>query len=285
MPGYLLPIGSQFFDDNGAPVAGGKLHAYIAGTATPQDIFTTALMDVPHANPAILDAAGRLIAFIADGVGYKFILDTALDVQVETWNEIQIPNIVPPPVAAEVPAGGIILFGGSAAPTGYLLCDGTAVSRTTYAALFAVIGTTYGVGNGSTTFNVPDLRQRFPLGKAAAGTGAALGATGGAIDHVHTGPSHTHTVNAHTHTIAHTHTVARTGFGPALVGILDNFLNMMLLSGGGGGGTNGPTTDATTSASSAANSGGTALTTNAEGTGNTSAQNPPFVTVNYVVKT
>lgn len=65
------------------------------------------------------------------------------------------------------------------------MCDGAAVSRTTEAALFAVIGTAYGAGDGSTTFNVPDLRQRFPLGKAAAGTGSTLGGTGGAIDHVH----------------------------------------------------------------------------------------------------
>jgi microcystin-dependent protein len=87
---------------------------------------------------------------------------------------------------ATSPAGGIQIYGGSSAPTGYLLCDGSAVSRTTYAALFATVGTTYGVGDGSTTFNLPDLRQRFPLGKAASGTGNTLGATGGSIDHDHT---------------------------------------------------------------------------------------------------
>ena len=64
-----------------------------------------------------------------------------------------------------VPAGSIIAWSGSSAPTGYLLCDGTAVSRTTYAALFAVAGTGYGVGDGSSTFNLPDLRDRMPLGK------------------------------------------------------------------------------------------------------------------------
>ena len=57
------------------------------------------------------------------------------------------------------PPGIISAYAGSTAPGGFLLCDGTAVSRTTYAALFAVTGTTYGAGDGSTTFNVPDLRE------------------------------------------------------------------------------------------------------------------------------
>lgn len=55
-----------------------------------------------------------------------------------------------------VPTGTILPFGGASAPDGFLLCDGSAVSRTTYAALFAVIGTAYGAGDGSTTFNVPN---------------------------------------------------------------------------------------------------------------------------------
>lgn len=84
-----------------------------------------------------------------------------------------------------VETGTVTFFAGDTAPTGWLLCDGTAVSRSTFADLFAVIGTAYGPGDGSTTFNVPDLRQRFPLGKADAGTGAALGDTGGTIDHTH----------------------------------------------------------------------------------------------------
>ena len=65
---------------------------------------------------------------------------------------------------ADAPIGEIHAFGGSVIPSGYLLCDGQAVSRTTYAELFAVIGTTFGTGNGSTTFNVPDLREAVPVG-------------------------------------------------------------------------------------------------------------------------
>ena len=56
--------------------------------------------------------------------------------------------------------GTIKPWGKATAPSGYLLCDGTAVSRTTYAELFVVLSTTYGVGNGSTTFNVPQLQGR-----------------------------------------------------------------------------------------------------------------------------
>jgi microcystin-dependent protein len=101
---------------------------------------------------------------------------------------------------------------------GWLACDGAQVSRVTYKSLFDTIGTTWGVGDGSTTFNVPDLRQKFLLGKAASGTGNTLGATGGAIDHTHSVNvgSHTHTISAdgtHNHsgvtstTGDHSHTV------------------------------------------------------------------------------
>ena len=64
-----------------------------------------------------------------------------------------------------VPAGSIMAWSGSSAPSGWLICDGSAISRTTYAALFAVAGTTYGPGNGSSTFNIPNLQDRLPLGK------------------------------------------------------------------------------------------------------------------------
>lgn len=69
--------------------------------------------------------------------------------------------------AATIPPGVIAPYVAAAAPTGWLLCDASAVSRATYAALFAIISTTYGVGDGSTTFNVPDLLGRFPVGKGA----------------------------------------------------------------------------------------------------------------------
>lgn len=77
-------------------------------------------------------------------------------------------------------AGMIQMFAGSTAPTGWLICDGSAVSRTTYATLFSVIGTSYGTGDGSTTFNLPDMRGKFPLGVSSSHPITGTGSSGGA---------------------------------------------------------------------------------------------------------
>jgi microcystin-dependent protein len=136
------------------------------------------------------------------------------------------------------PAGSVIAFAGSSAPTDWLLCYGQAVSRTTYATLFAVVSTTYGVGDGTTTFNLPDLRGRTVAGvdnmggsdagrlDIANSSGVVVGTqyvtltaaqsgvpahshgstasfsgsfTGSAASHNHTQDSHNHTQNAHQH--------------------------------------------------------------------------------------
>jgi microcystin-dependent protein len=108
-----------------------------------------------------------------------------------------------------VPAGCVMPFAGTTPPDGWLLCYGQAVSRTGYSDLFAAIGTTYGAGDGSTTFNLPDLRGRVAAGKddmggSAAGrltspmSGATLGASGGEQSHsLSTAeiPAHNHGVN------------------------------------------------------------------------------------------
>jgi microcystin-dependent protein len=73
----------------------------------------------------------------------------------------------------KAPIGSITSYGGTSAPAGYLMADGSAVSRTTYSLLFTAIGTAYGSGDGSTTFNLPDLRGRFVRGTDNMGTGAA----------------------------------------------------------------------------------------------------------------
>lgn len=78
-----------------------------------------------------------------------------------------------------VPAGAVLPYAGTSAPTGYLFCFGQNVSRTTYADLFAALGTTYGSGNGSTTFTLPDLRGRVAAGKDNMGGTSANRLTGG----------------------------------------------------------------------------------------------------------
>lgn len=105
------------------------------------------------------------------------------------------------PVRNDAP-GTLIPFAGTTALAGTLFADGSAVSRTTYAALFSLIGTTYGAGDGSTTFNLPDCRSRTPIGKSPGSLSGNRTAvrnvadTGGEETHALTTPelaNHTHT--------------------------------------------------------------------------------------------
>lgn len=123
-----------------------------------------------------------------------------------------------PPIPT-VPAGLIEPFAGSTVPAGFLLCDGTAVSRTVYATLYAVIGDTFGDGDGETTFNLPDLSGRVPLGVSQA---HALGSTGGSETvtlteselpaHVHEVPQHGHADTIGATTPAFSHTITQPAF-------------------------------------------------------------------------
>jgi microcystin-dependent protein len=79
------------------------------------------------------------------------------------------------------PTGGLMMWPTAAAPSGWLLCNGTAVSRTTYAALFAVIGTTFGVGDNSTTFNLPNYVERMPFGASLTTTASVTGCIGALV--------------------------------------------------------------------------------------------------------
>ena len=105
------------------------------------------------------------------------------------------------------PIGAVAMWPLTTAPDNWLLCNGQAVSRATYATLFSRLSTTYGAGDGSTTFNVPDYRGYMPIMRGTTGTAnQAPGAKFGAVDHTHTGPSHTHTAPSHAHSMqSHTH--------------------------------------------------------------------------------
>lgn len=187
-------------------------------------------------------------------------------------------------LALHVPTGAVLPFAGATAPTGFLLADGTAVSRTTYAALYAITGDLYGAGNGSTTFNLPNLKGRFPVGRdAAQAEFDTRGETGGEKTHTLTTaemPSHTHTQDAHTHTQdAHNHfeagrrtIVESSGYG--LTSSPNGFADRVVVTGGA---------DLQTDTKVAVNQSTTATNQN---TGGGDAHNnlQPYLVMNYIIK-
>jgi microcystin-dependent protein len=139
------------------------------------------------ANPLATDANGRVTGF-CERDEYKCTISggtpavsPAYD---ENWNATPAADRSVDPEwasAALIPLGIVLPFAGSASPSGeWLLCDGAAVSRSTYQALFNTIGTAYGSGDGSTTFNLPDMRGRMPVGKGPHGDVDTLGENEGA---------------------------------------------------------------------------------------------------------
>lgn len=184
--------------------------------------------------------------------------------------------------------GMIIAYGGSAAPSGWLLCDGSAVSRTTYAALFAVISENFGQGDNSTTFNVPDLRGRFLRGvdggagndpDAASRTAIATGGnTGDAVGSLQGEEykSHTHTQDAHGHGVTdpgHAHTERYASGGATAGG---------MVSSAGDGSTNSNSYNTTLSQVTGISIGSTTATNQNSGGNETRPKN---VGVHYIIKT
>jgi microcystin-dependent protein len=113
-----------------------------------------------------------------------------------------------PENSASLPAGTIVQWPGATAPANWLICDGSAVSRTTYSSLFAALGVQYGSGDGSTTFNLPNLKGKVAVGLDSSQTEFdTLGETGGAKTHTLSEaemPSHTHVQDSHNHTFSGT---------------------------------------------------------------------------------
>lgn len=188
-------------------------------------------------------------------------------------------------------AGLVMMFAGDTEPEGWLLCNGQAVSRSTYSDLFAVIGETYGAGDTTTTFNVPNFNKRMPVGKDYAGSPDAdfdtVGETGGAktinlqhshttdIQHSHGTHSHItdiqHSHGTHTHTQdAHNHgNVGSTAISTAqLANHRHNLYRVAAFAGGGGTGLNDTTsgTQVTAMTTTGSDSGHTHSTSNATAT-------------------
>lgn len=140
----------------------------------------------------VYDLGGAPRVALKGGLAVR--LDTGA---IEWWNTgtSAWDAVAAPGGGAGLPTGVIVPFAGlsPAVPAGYLLCDGSAVSRTTYAALFALVGSTFGAGDGVTTFNVPTLTSRFVQGAANDGSVAS---SGGAVSPAVTDPGHTHPIVA-----------------------------------------------------------------------------------------
>jgi microcystin-dependent protein len=188
----------------------------------------------------------------------------------------------------QVPAGTIMPYAGSSAPTGWALCDGSAISRSTYSTLYSIVSTTYGSGDGSSTFNIPDLRGRTVFGKDNMGgstasrltssggiTGTTLGATGGIqTKSLATGemPSHSHTYKDAYFAENHSTSGAVGGnarFGTSAGTDNDNSFFFRTSSNGHTGNYNDASTDISTSSS---------------GSGTAFALINPGIVLNYIIK-
>lgn len=138
-------------------------------------IFYTQNGGIPSYNAAYDYIPGRVVLYTDNNL-YKCIQANGASSTVVAptdstyWSQIPTyADLVDP-----VPTGVVLPFGGSTVPEGFLLCNGAAISRTTYAKLFAAIGTLYGAGDGATTFNLPDMRDRFAEGAGTYSVGTAV---------------------------------------------------------------------------------------------------------------
>ncbi len=230
-PLNIAPLGVQHFTDNNGNLASGfKLYTYAAATTSKQAAYTDSTGATALSNPIVLNTRGEPQTasgtstgiWLTPGQAYKFVLASPTDTDPPQFPVWTVDNI-PSPAAAVAAVGGTVQPGmgmdwwgiEALVPAGWLLCVGQTVSRSTYAALFAAIGTTWGAGDGVSTFALPDKRGRVSaaadnmggvgagrLTTASLGVAASLGASGGSellTAHAHTAsvtdPGHVHPVN------------------------------------------------------------------------------------------
>ena len=212
-------------------------------------------------NTLVQESANAGVHSLTAGSGISVSSSTG-DVTVTNTGVLSVNGSTGTVTIQGVPSGALSMWPTATAPTGYLLCTGSAVSRTTYAALFAIIGTTFGVGDGSTTFNLPNYTNRMPYG-------TTVGATGGSADAI---------VVSHTHTATSTSTVTDPGHNHT---IPNN-------TGPGTGGTSLNSDRSYQALTSTASTGITVATstTNATaGVSGTNANLPPYLGINFIIKT
>jgi microcystin-dependent protein len=223
-------------------------------------------------NASAITADSKTIS--AAEVGYLDGVTSAVQTQINTANTAITNN---------TPVGAVTMWVAADAPTGWTLCQGQAISRATFGSLFTVIGTTYGAGDGSTTFNLPDLRGRVPmgagLGRNVAGNAdlATSRTLGQRVSDAQTVtlteaqiPSHNHTQNEHNHTQnphGHEFTFSNTVGGTTNAITLGN-----VLSAGGAVNDNTATNNPTTA------------TNNATGGGQAHENTQPSTVINFIIK-
>jgi microcystin-dependent protein len=223
----LSPIGNgfQFFTTTGIPLAGGKIYTYQAGSSTPLATYTDNTGATANANPIVLGTDGRPATevWLTYGFNYKFILKTADDTTIQTYDNLYGIIGTQPATGATIPAGLISMWSGSigSIPSGWYLCDGS---------------------NGT-----PNLTDRFIIG---AGSTYAVNGTGGVSSVTLT----TSNMPAHTHAATvtdpgHTHTLSISG-GSSITG----------LGGSGASGWQGTNTGVTYVSTSGTNSSTTGVT-------------------------
>jgi len=247
----LSPVGNgfQFFTTTGIPLAGGKIYTYQAGSSTPLATYTDNTGTVANANPIVLGSDGRPAneIWLTYGYNYKFILKTADETTIQSYDNLYGIIGVQPTVGATIPAGLISMWSGSigSIPAGWYLCDGS---------------------NGT-----PNLTDRFVIG---AGSTYAVNGTGGAS----TATLITANMPAHTHTATSVVTDPGHQHLSNAVGLLNPNINW---TGTGGAFYNNSNNTNTASATT----GITVATTNASvGSGSSFSILPPYYALAFIQK-